>query len=128
MLKSLTRKDVLEVAKLADACKAKNQPGFLHYPSAEADKMTKEILKGGSPERKRLVAKIESLTPEALEELEALMLFGRGDHAATFAECLEHAARNRSEGTVGYIAGKSLALGSYLRDGLKKLEGHPKAA
>lgn len=82
MLKSLTRKDVLEVAKLADACKAKNKPGFLHFPSAEADKMTKELLKGGSPERKRLFAKIESLTPKALEELEALMLFGRGDHAA----------------------------------------------
>jgi hypothetical protein len=63
---------------------------------------------------------IEGLTFEARIELKALMWVGRGDDL-TFRGALEHGRWHADQGDAGYIAAKSPALPTYLRDGLTEI-------
>jgi hypothetical protein len=75
-----------------------------------------------SHEQQRLNALLDDLTKTALDELEALMLYGRADTDDTFREILRdtHGPEQR-DAQIGYILGKQGSLAEYLRAGLRRL-------
>ena len=73
-------------------------------------------------ERKALQKIIELLSPDARQELMALMWLGRGDTPGSFADHLKHAKNTSDAGDVDYIAEKSPSLPLYLRAGLARLK------
>jgi len=75
-----------------------------------------------SPEYRALKSAIEDLSPEARDELKALMLVGRGDHAAAdWEQALATGRVVPQAGDVDYLAEKA-SLSQFLSKGLYELK------
>jgi hypothetical protein len=118
VLKHLTQSDISAIIAAAER-------NVAAHPSPERGITLEEGLEmvgRPDPTYEALKQTIRALSQNARLELMALMWFGRGDEPGeTFAELLAEAKRNSDSHDVDYIAEKSLALPSYLRDGLRRL-------
>jgi hypothetical protein len=84
-------------------------------------KEIKDIIKAAEmTDQKMLVQKISALSHDARMELMALMWIGR-DFEGTYNEAVKYAHQHSDEGDVNYIAEKSPALPTYLKNGMKKI-------
>jgi hypothetical protein len=117
MLKSLTVKQVHNIITEAQGLNAKHPPHPLGISGMTA--MTANVVAYANDQRK-LKQEIAGLSYDARMELMALMWIGR-DFDGDYDAALAHARKSSDEGDVDYIADKSPALPTYLRDGLKKI-------
>ena len=114
MLEALTIKEIENIISAAEALNAKHPPSELGISLATYDS------RSYMTDKKMLVEKISALSPDARMELMALMWIGR-DFEGKYNEALKYAHQESGEGDVKYIADKSPALPTYLRNGMKKV-------
>jgi hypothetical protein len=122
---SLTAADVHDVIRLAEICnregaeKMRNLDGSGLYTMGQ---LAAVGLLEQSDARKALESRIGALTKAALLELMAFMWIGRARDevdANGWHAYLANAYRTHDEGSVVYIAQKSLSLPKYLADGMR---------
>jgi hypothetical protein len=117
MLKSLTLDEINAIISAAKALNAK-------HPASEtgifASEITTEEIEAYSEDEEPLVGLLSALSHDALMELMALMWIGR-DFDGDFNDALKYARENSDAGNVPYIAEKSPALPTYLRNGLQMI-------
>jgi len=123
MLKFLTLDEINAIIRAAAALNAK-------HPSSEtgidASEITAEEIEAFSEDEEPLVGLLSALSHNALMELMALMWIGR-DFDGDFDDALAYAHKNSDSGNVPYIADKSPAPPTYLRNGLQMI-GMPAGA
>ena len=114
MLEALTIKEIEKIISAAEELNAKHPPSELGISPATHD------FRSHMTDQKTLVQKISALSHDARMELMALMWIGR-DFEGGYNEALKDAHKKSGEGDVKYIAGKSPALPTYLKNGMKKV-------
>lgn len=68
----------------------------------------------------KLMDPLCALSPDARDELKALVLFGRGDYAS-FQDSLHRVRSMAGEGQVEYLYSKLITCPEYIEQGLKKV-------
>jgi hypothetical protein len=116
MPKSLTLDEINVVIRAAEALNAKHPPSETGIVASE---ITAEEIEAYSEDEAPLVERLSALSHDALMELMALMWIGR-DFDGDFNDALAYAHENSDAGNVPYIAEKSPALPTYLRNGLQR--------
>jgi Protein of unknown function (DUF3775) len=114
MLEALTIKEIENIISAAEELNAKHPSSELGISPATYNSSSYMT------DKKMLVQKISALSPDARMELMALMWIGR-DFEGNYNDALEYARQESGEGDVRYIAAKSPALPTYLKNGMKKV-------
>jgi hypothetical protein len=123
MIKHLTKmdlKDIIDLAGLRDEAE-KGSGNIITLGSAEADKIISDILYKDRPECAALVKRISQLSSEAMAELLAIMLIGRGDAKAVDFDKLVSRAINERHSNTDYYIGSKKPISKYINNGLQKL-------
>lgn len=115
--KALTRNKIEEIIQLADRLFPNGSNGSDEASSAGS--ITSEEIRENARKHGELQRALETLTPEALKELTALMLIGREDGAVQPGE-FEDMVKNGPQLNADYVADKQ-DLAGYLRNGLNLL-------
>lgn len=117
-LKVLTRSRVEEIIQLAHSLFPNGSSGS--ETDSSMGSVTSEELRENARKHGELQRELETLTPDALRELTALMLVGRDDGAVEPSE-FEDTVKNSPTLDAHYVADKQ-DLASYLRNGLRLLD------